>query len=140
MFRLGLRPLCVVAKACRVARPVPALTLYHVVACSSSSDLGFSKQSVRFTVHSNSLLDIAAVSQRTLLMCLYATNKPYQTVVLHALLGPASLAVNDLEVGSDSLHGPKSRSKSCGETSNTFLRKISTIKHETTVFVSYLLT
>lgn len=59
-----------------------------------------------------------------------------QTVVLHTLLGPASLATSDLEVGSESLHGPRCWSKSCGETLNTFLRKISIIKHETIQFVS----
>jgi hypothetical protein len=61
-------------------------------------------------------------------------NKPHQAVVLHALLGPASLAINDLEVGSDCLHGPRCRSNSCGETPNMFLRKISMTKHETIIF------
>ena len=55
----------------------------------------------------------------------------HQTVILHAPLEPASLAINDLEVGSDCLHGPRCWSKSCGETSNTFLRRISITKHET---------
>ena len=56
--------------------------------------------------------------------------------MLHALPGPASLAINDLEVGSDCLHGPRCLSKSCGETPNMFLRKISMTKHETIRFIS----
>ena len=80
-----------------------------------------------------------------ILRCRYCVTKntfdistllPNQTIVLHTLLGPASLATSDLEVGSESLHGPRCWSKSCGETLNTFLRKISIIKHETIQFVS----
>jgi hypothetical protein len=62
--------------------------------------------------------------------------KPHHAVVLHARPGPASLAINDREVGSDCLHGPRCWSKSCGETPNIFLRKISMTKHETIGFVS----
>lgn len=49
---------------------------------------------------------------------------------------PVSLAINDLEVGSEGLHGPRYWSKSCGDTSKTFLRKISIIRHETIKFMS----
>ena len=36
---------------------------------------------------------------------------------------PASLAINDLEVGSDGLHGPKYWSMSCGDTLKTYLNQ-----------------
>ena len=64
----------------------------------------------------------------------FRADELYQAGVLHVL--PVSLATNDLEAGSNGLHGPRYRSKSCGDTSKTFLRKISIIRHETIQLIS----
>ena len=81
----------------------------------------------RFPLGSTTVRIIAALHP-------FRAEELYQVAVLHAL--PVSLATNDLEVGSDGLHGPRYRSKSCGDTSKTFLRKISIIRHETIQLIS----